>query len=254
MTILLIRHAESQSNADERLVDEIADHAMALTPRGQEQAAALGAFLKDWYHANPPQGKVRLWCSPYQRTLQTVKGMRVAMDDWTWDICGRGRDIHFDDRLREKDWGYYRVSEYKKGSRLEKEEPFLFAHYRRVRKAPMGRYFSRPLGGESMADVADRLRSFFHDLYFDIGRGVTDHLIVTHGAAMISFVYAFTKVHPIFADNEFAAANTSVRLLDIDPRTGRYADYGYIYEPDQNIYLTARPPFPFERDMGNVLG
>lgn len=253
MTILLVRHAESAGNANETLYGAVADQAMILTPRGHEQARALGMFLKEWYRNNSPEHKVRLWCSPYQRALLTVMEMKDSMGEWAWDKCGRGHDIHFDDRLREKDWGYYRVTDYNRGGKLEREQPDLYKHYRMVRDAPMGRYFSRPVGGESIADVADRMRSFFHDLHFDIERGIKDHLIMAHGASVLAFVYAFTKTHPIFMDQEKLPNNTSVRLIDIDPVSGRYMDYGTIFDAAKNIYLTEKPAQPVLRDLERII-
>ncbi|MDB5478707.1 MAG: hypothetical protein JWM96_1202 [Alphaproteobacteria bacterium] len=252
MTILLVRHAESEGNVDHKIFLDKADHALHLSPKGEEQARALGLFLKDYYAANPPKKNIRLWCSPYQRTLSTLKGMRETMGEWVWNKCGRGRDVHFDDRLRERHWGFHQPHEYQPGGSVEKQNPHLFKHFRTTRDTPMGRYFAQPFGGESAADTVSRLHSFFHDLHFDIQRGVTDHIIVTHALTMMAFVYGFTKLHPQFFDDEVLADNTGVRLLDIDPETGRYADYGYIYNPSTNVYLTQKPARPVQRDLESL--
>ena len=257
MTILLVRHAESAGNMDDTVYDNVADQAIHLTEKGHQQAKDLGIFLKDWYAKNPPQKNIRLWCSPYKRTLLTLKEMKDSLIDhggeWVWDKCSRGRDIHFDDRLRERHWGLYRPAEYQQGGTVEKENPRLYRMYTNSRYAEMGRYFSRPFGGESMEDVANRLRSFFHDVYFDIGRGVKDHLVVTHGAAMISFAYAFTKQHPSFMQDETLIGNTGVRLLDMDPVTKRYQDYGVIYDPSRNIYVLDKPEKPITHTLEQLL-
>lgn len=258
MTILLVRHAESAGNADEKLHDEMADHTLHLTDKGHQQARDLGIFLKEWYTKNPPKKNIRLWSSPYKRTMLTLKEMKDSLIDhgggWVWDKCGRGQDIHFDDRLRERHWGLYRPADYKKGGLVEKENPRLYRVYSHIRHSDMGKYLARPYHGESLEDVSNRLRSFFHDLYFDIDHGIKDHLIVTHGAAMLAFVYSFTKQHPFFMQNEEGIGNTGVRLLDIDPETNRYQDYGVIYDPAQNIYLLDKPEKPVMRDLAKILG
>lgn len=255
MAILLVRHAESLGNADSENYLKYANHELGLTDKGHAQAGALGLFLKEWYHANPPHKNVRLWCSPYRRTFQTLQGMRETMGEWAWNKCGRGRDIHFDERLRERDWGYYRYNDYHRenNEKIREIPEELREQYMIAYKAPMGRYFARPVGGESLADVADRMRSFHQDLFFDIQNGVTDHVIVMHAAAMMAFVYAFTKTHPYFMTDEKFPENTGVRLLDIDPATQRYADYGMIYNPESNVFLSQRPPHPVPRDMNVVL-
>ena len=255
MTILLVRHAESAANVDHLVYGHTADHIIKLTEKGRQQAKDAGIFINDWFKNNPPKAPVRLWASPYIRTTQTALLLRAAAPDVRWDNCSRGNDIHFDDRLREREWGAHQYADYA----LEEEgfgsgfmlqnDPQYHAHYHRVRGSEQGRYFARPKGGESAADIALRLRSFFHDLYFDIGRGVTEHVIVLHGMSMLAFVYAFTKVHPMFFDAEPMGNNTAVRLLDKDPKTGRYADYGFVYEPAHNVYLLNRPDTPIVRDV-----
>src|SRR5260221_559508 len=49
MRILLVRHGESQSNVDYNIYKNTADHDIALTDRGLEQAEYAGEFLKAFY-------------------------------------------------------------------------------------------------------------------------------------------------------------------------------------------------------------
>ena len=249
MTILLVRHAESEGNVCESIFDTKPDHAIHLSEKGEKQARDLGIFLKEFYEHNPPKNKIRLWCSPYRRTMLTMKGMKETMGEWAWDKCSRGKDIQFDDRLRERSHGIYPWGEYKEGTKLHKEKPELHKHFRLTRDTEMGRYFAQPYGGESTADVVNRMQTLFNDIHFDIQRGVTDHLIVTHATAMQAFVFGFTKIHPQFLDDDMMADNTGVRLLDIDPQPNRYADYGLIYNPETNIYLLDKPGKPKEYDV-----
>lgn len=251
MSILLVRHAESLGNADHQNYLRFANHDLALTERGKEQARALGVFLRDWYTHNPPQNNIRLWCSPYRRVVQTMQHMRETIGTRTWNKCGRGRDVQFDERLREREWGYFSYEDHNSEDETH-SHAHLFAQYRKTYQAPLGRYFARPVGGESLADVADRMRSLHHDLFFDIQNGVTDHVMMMHAASMLSFVYALTKTHPHFMTDEVFAENTGVRLLDIDPATGRFADYGMIYNPESNVYRLQRPDAPVPRDMDAI--
>jgi broad specificity phosphatase PhoE len=253
MTILLVRHAESAGNFDERVYETTSDQAIHLTDKGHEQAAALGHFLKEWYAANPPKADIRLWCSPYKRTMLTLRDMRKTLGEWVWNKCGRGNDIHFDERLREREWGMYQASAYQPGKEIETEHPRLYAYYRKIRDAELGRLLARPYGGESIADVIDRMRSLFHDVHFDIQHGVTDHMFIMHGVAIKAFVTGFTKTHPAFLDAEPLLGNTGVQLLDIDPVTKRYADYGAIYDPSRKIRVLEKPTDPIKRDLSTIL-
>ena len=255
MTILLVRHAESKANVDHKVYGEVADHTIPLSDKGREQAKNVGVYINDFYKNNPSKSKVRLWSSPYIRTTQTTLILRDHAPDVKWDFSARGVDIHFDERLREREWGAHQYADYMEGGSnvMKEHDPHYHAHFFRTWETPQGRYFMRPKGGESAADIATRLRSFFHDLYFDINRGITDHVIVMHGMSMLAFVYAFTKTHPLFFNDEEIGANTCVRLLDKDPKTDRYADYGFIYDPDKNVYLLNKPEAPIFRDISDKL-
>lgn len=250
MTILLVRHAQSEGNVSSDVLATSPDHVTKLTELGRQQAHDLGLFLKDYYHANPPKNKVRLWCSPYARTTETLLGMREAMGEWAWNKCSRGQDIQFDERLREREWGFFQHADYKNGGKIEENHAPQYHYFKRTIAQPMGWYYVRPYGGESVVDIIARMRGLFADLHFDIENGVTDHLIVTHAMATLAFIYGFTKAHPSHFDKEILGGNTAVRLLDKDPATGKYADYGAIYDPEKNICILTPPKQPILRHFG----
>lgn len=252
MAILLIRHGESTANADFKIYRETPDHNIILTPKGEEQAHDVGRFIQDWYQANPPQGKIRLWASPYMRTTQTAMGLRDGAPQLNWDHGGLDHDIHFDARLREREWGNSFADQYHEGGDMATIDPEFHRHYWMVKKSKMGRYFLKPRHGESVADTTTRLYSFFQDLYFDMNRGITDHVIVTHGMTMLAFIYGFLKVHPSFMDHERIGGNTAVRLLAKND-SGRYADYGFIYDPDLDLRLLEKPAEQIKRDLTGML-
>lgn len=249
MSIFLIRHAQSEANYDEVIYESKPDHDISLTEKGHEQAHELGRFMKEYFSINPPQGKVRLWTSPYKRTVQTMNDMKAEMGEgWTWDVDGRGLDVQYDDRLRERDWGVLHGNDiYGEHSPMEAAYPHPVRRYRLTRAAALGKYYARPFGGESIADVTMRLHSFFHDLHFDIRNGVKDHVIVMHGLSMLAFALAFTKTHPAYYEKELLPGNTAVRVLDLDPQTQRFMDYGIVYDPEKNIRITEKPAQPLRR-------
>lgn len=252
MTIFLVRHGESITNISDEAIRSIPDHMVPLTDTGRIKAQELGRYLREYFTANPPQNTLRLWCSPYLRTTQTMLLMREAMGNWPWDVSSRNQDIQFDERLREREWGAYKRVDYQDGGLVQQQHPYEYNHFMRTTMAPMGWYYARPINGESVADIITRLRSLFADIHYDCQRGITDHVIVTHAMTMKAFAFALTKAHPAHFDREKLIGNTGVRLLAKEPSTNLYADYGTIYELQNNIRLLTPPALPVTRHYTDI--
>jgi broad specificity phosphatase PhoE len=94
MRIALIRHGESEANLDKRIYETVPDHAVPLTAHGHEQAAAAGKRLRELFEGEP----VRVYVSPYLRTLQTLDSLGLD------DLIGVARE---EPRLREQDWANF---------------------------------------------------------------------------------------------------------------------------------------------------
>lgn len=119
-----MRAAEARGLDTAEIPEAEAD--VPLSPRGREQAAALGRRL-----ALSERPTVVL-SSPYVRAAETA---RIALP---------GHPIVFDDRLRDREMGrFYRLT------------PRAIA----AREPRAGEFRYRPPGGESWADVARRLRA-----------------------------------------------------------------------------------------------
>ncbi|WP_106402734.1 histidine phosphatase family protein [Actinocorallia populi] len=167
MELILIRHGESTGNAARRAALRAGaevidvperDPDVPLSPHGREQAESLGRFLAG---LEPPELVVS---SPYARALETV---RLA--------TGRA-DVRLDERLRDRDMGVFeRLTPAGIRARFPEE-------WRRQRE--LGKFYFRPPGGESWADIALRLRSFLRDL--PAGGRV---LVSTHDAVILVFAY-----------------------------------------------------------------
>lgn len=147
----LARHGESDANraADraERAGLEVIDVGrrdpdVPLSPIGAEQARALG----EWLARNPVPDAV--WSSPYLRAVETA---RIALE-----TAGRSPRITLDERLRDRELG---VLDALTSNGVEVRYPDEARRRRWI-----GKYFYRPPGGESWADVALRLRSALADL------------------------------------------------------------------------------------------
>ncbi|WP_412543227.1 histidine phosphatase family protein [Longispora sp. K20-0274] len=174
--IVAVRHGQSAANAAfeeadatgtevEGLPDRDAD--VALSPAGRAQSAALGRWLAALRADRAPDV---VYCSPYLRARQT------------WALAAGGRDerpVRVDERLRDREMGQLELLNAVTIARRFPEEA--------RRRERLGDFYHRPLGGESLADVALRLRSFLADLdRAEPGRRV---LLVTHDAVVLMLRY-----------------------------------------------------------------
>lgn len=181
--LVLARHAESERNAAKRgsvfLPDEAAkdqfqgqpDSATGLTENGIVQARALGVRLRAEY------GMFDLALdSGYRRTVDTLAAVLEAWPEVERKQIERRSDF----LLRERDAGH---AVNMTATEAAGAFPWLQDYWR-----AHGPFFARPPGGESLADVAVRVRQFIesHREQF-AGRRV---LIVGHAGSlrMVRFV------------------------------------------------------------------
>ncbi|MEU4445785.1 histidine phosphatase family protein [Actinosynnema sp. NPDC050801] len=147
----LIRHGESTGNvageAAESAGHEVIDIAerdadVRLSAEGERQGRALGR----WFAAVPrEQWPDVVVCSPYRRAIDTA---RLA-------VSGHPR-TRVDERLRDRELGVLDLLTSHGVAKRYPEE--------RARERRLGKFYYRPPGGESWADVALRLRSLLRDL------------------------------------------------------------------------------------------
>ncbi|MFE3327281.1 histidine phosphatase family protein [Streptomyces sp. NPDC059176] len=160
--IVLLRHGESAGNADDSVYERVPDHALRLTERGRDQAAATGERLRELFGRE----RVSVYVSPYRRTLETFRELRLD------PALVRVRE---EPRLREQDWGNWQDTE---DVRLQKTYRDAYGHF-----------FYRFAQGESGADVYDRVGAFLESLYrsFEAPDHPPNVLLVTHGLTMRLF-------------------------------------------------------------------
>jgi broad specificity phosphatase PhoE len=173
----LIRHGESTANAAaaeaeaggaDTIAVDYRDADVPLSAVGELQAQALGKWLVG-YSAVPTPGTI--WASPYLRAQQTIS---IATRHAGLELA-----IGVDERLRDRELG---VLDMLTTLGVENRFPEEAA-----RRRWLGKFYYRPPGGESWADVALRLRSFLRDVdLYDDGRPV---VVVAHDAVIMLFVY-----------------------------------------------------------------
>ncbi|WP_394831244.1 histidine phosphatase family protein [Pendulispora rubella] len=156
MQIVLLRHAESLGNVDESVYCRIPDHALPLTPHGEEHARAMGPDVRALLEPGP----VAAYVSPYLRTRQTLTLLGLG---------GLLERTFIEPRLREQDWG--NLQDVTEQQALKKQRQ-AYGHF----------FFRLPLG-ESGADVDDRVAAFLSELW--LAGADSSHprtvLIVSHG-------------------------------------------------------------------------
>jgi len=163
--IFLIRHGESEGNADPSVHALVPDYALRLTPAGRLQARAAGETLRGLLGLEPAQ----VYVSPFFRTRETFAELNQAFPE--------GQLTYREEpRLREQEWGHQRSLA--DGAEVD-----------RVRDA-YGPFYFRIPDGESAADVYDRVSDFFHTLHRDFDKPgfPPNALMVTHGMTIRLFL------------------------------------------------------------------
>jgi broad specificity phosphatase PhoE len=181
----LVRHGQSQGNVARDAADqagalmidiELRDVDVPLSDLGRQQAEAAGR----WFAALPASERPELiLSSPYVRARQTAELIckQGALEG------GPARTI-IDERLREREFGIFdRLTT----AGIREHFPEEWEHRRRL-----GKFYHRPPGGESWADVILRLRSMLNTInlhYCD--RRV---LVVAHQVVVLCFRYILEEL------------------------------------------------------------
>ena len=174
--LLLVRHGESEGNVAATLAQQAGAHVIDVPARdadvglsvtGREQALALGRLLAGY----PDARRTAVWSSPYLRARQTAE---LAVQTGGWQTA-----ILIDERLRDRELGILdMLTTAGVEARLPEEAG---------RRRWLGKFYYRPPGGESWADVVLRLRSLLADLdNRHPGEGV---LLVCHDAVILLIRY-----------------------------------------------------------------
>jgi probable phosphoglycerate mutase len=207
----LVRHGQSQGNVARDAADEAGAHEIDIHMRdvdvplselGRKQAEAAGR----WFAAMPAGERPELiLSSPYVRAKQTAE-----------IICSQGAladgPAHtiVDERLREREFGIFdRLTTLGIRERFPEE-----AAHRRL----LGKFYHRPPGGESWADVILRLRSMLNTInlhYCD--RRV---LVVCHQVVVLCFRYILEELDEaqiLSIDKQAEVLNCGICAYDFDP-------------------------------------
>lgn len=206
----LVRHGQSQGNVARDAADEAGLHEIDIRVRdvdvplselGHQQASSTG----HWFAALPVEERPEvILSSPYLRARQTAEA-----------ICGAGglsgpSRLVIDERLREREFGIFdRLTTLGIRARFPEEA----AHRTRL-----GKFYHRPPGGESWADVILRLRSMLNtiNLHF-CDRRV---LVVCHQVVVLCMRYILEELDEaqiLGIDKQADVLNCGICAYDFTP-------------------------------------
>ncbi|HEY9355916.1 MAG TPA: histidine phosphatase family protein [Arthrobacter sp.] len=199
--LILVRHGESQGNVAATLADKAGadiievparDADVGLSATGQDQALALGNALSAVAKELRADAVV---ASPYARARQTAE---IAVETAGWPV-----KVRTDERLRDRELGILDMLTRRGVDRWHPDEA--------ERRLWLGKFYYRPPGGESWADVVLRLRSVLGELN-NLGSGHRV-MLVCHDAVVLLVRYILEGMSE--AEILDLAAGTSVRNASI---------------------------------------
>jgi len=209
----LVRHGQSQGNVARDAADEAGAHEIGIEMRdvdvplsalGIEQAKAAGR----WFAALPRDDRPEIiLSSPYVRAKQTA-----AIICEQGALAGGPAKTIVDERLREREFGIFdRLTTLGIRERFPDEA----AH-----RGRLGKFYHRPPGGESWADVILRLRSMLNtiNLHYCDKRV----LIVCHQVVVLCFRYILEELDEtqiLDIDRQSEILNCGIAAYEFDPDT-----------------------------------
>jgi broad specificity phosphatase PhoE len=175
--LILVRHGQSEGNvaaesAERERLEQIAvparDPDVPLSDLGRRQADAVGQWLSALPRDELP-GIV--WTSPYRRARETAE---LVLRTSNLDI-----DQRVDERLRDRDMG---ITDMLTASGIRARYP-----EEAERRSWIGKFYYRPPGGESWADVALRVRAVLTDIANTERHDTV--LVTAHDVVILLFTY-----------------------------------------------------------------
>jgi broad specificity phosphatase PhoE len=179
----LVRHGESEGNIANtlarreralRLDLNVNDSEVSLSDTGRTQAKALGTWIGDLPSDERPTMAV---VSPYERTRETAEIVLA-------EAGLSSLPLHYDERLRDREQG---VLDRLTGA------GFRDAYPEEAERAQyVGKFWYRPTGGESWADVILRIRASLLEarLFWPDER----ILVVSHDMPILGFRYVLEEL------------------------------------------------------------
>ena len=209
--LYLVRHGQSQGNVARDVAQssgsatidiDLRDVDVHLSEFGHEQARAAGR----WFAALPDEEKPEvILSSSYLRARQTARAICEAGGL----SGGRARTV-VDERLREREFG---VFDGLTALGIRQRYPEEAGH-----RARLGKFYHRPPGGESWADVILRLRSALNSINLHYANRRV--LIVCHQVVVLCMRYILEELDEaqiLAIDKAGEVLNCGICAFDFEP-------------------------------------
>ena len=189
--IILVRHGQSEGNADQMAYSRTQDYKLNLTETGREEARNAGIKISNLIG----EEGLYAYISPYFRTRQTY-------DEISKSVAHNVTQTTEDPRLREQDWGHLRHPDDSKLIENERDE--------------YGTFYYRIPSGESGADVYDRVSTFFETIHRDFSKPdfPENVLIVTHGLTLRLFLMRWLHWSVEMFESAASPANCQIVIME----------------------------------------
>lgn len=178
-TVYLIRHAQSNSNVNYRVLQEKTNVGIELTSEGLKQAHETGVFLTK--HLQNHHKPIKVWNSPYERTRQTAFAIKNELSLAHIDFIEE-ESIY----LAERQFGLVDDA-----VDYPTSHPHEYAHYQLHTKEKKT-FFARPPLGESPFDMCQRLDFFLRCVITQ--EPDYEHVVISHGAAIRGLIVMNEKL------------------------------------------------------------
>jgi broad specificity phosphatase PhoE len=210
LSIVLVRHATSIANLDPTEYLRTPDHTIPLARPDDDEAAISAGDLVRGLGFDPAD--VCSWCSTYVRCRQTEQlVMRRAFGD-RWESIRRRESF----LLREQEFGDWDGLD---EDEIRARDPERADKRQRLVDV-QGRFYFRYPGGESRADVVQRMSIFLGKLHRSDYR---HHVVFLHGVTQRAFRMAWFDRSPEWFEQEPNPRNASLMIVARGP-DGRWVE------------------------------
>lgn len=193
--IFLVRHGQSQGNADKNIYKTVPDYAVLLTEKGHQQAEDIG---KEIARIIGPEEAIQFYVSPFWRTRQTF--LHIAEQFST-------EQVHYyeDLRLREQEWGQEMTNN--RGIKWDEEKA----------REMYGHTYYRFSDGESCADAYDRSSDIMDTMFrsFEKPNFPPNVIVVSHGMKIRCFIMRWFHCSPEEFESWANPKNCHYLLLEL---------------------------------------
>lgn len=171
--ILILRHGQSEGNVDKTVYARKPDYAVDLTAEGRYQSQVAGHIIRNTIGDE----KLAVYYSPFYRTIQTLNNVSKTLK---FDNINRIVSVREEPRIREQEWH----------GRIPLDYDANLSDVLERERDEHGTFFYRFEGGESCADVYDRVSDFMNTLHRDFQKDdfPENVLLVMHGMTMRVFM------------------------------------------------------------------